>query len=102
MFALCPGEVYPNGKPIETGRKYTAAAINGICRGEVDYQRPSVALLQTCGQVHDEALPLSLTLNRFVIQEGDVFESMRFLTELSDDKLKQNQVRHTSFLPGRS
>lgn len=99
-FALCPGEVYPNGKPMETGRRYTAAMMNGVCRGELVYQRPSLALLQTCGQIHDEALPLYLSLNRFVIQEGDLFESMRFLTELPDEKLKYIRSIVLPFTPG--
>ena len=67
---------------------------------ELTLQRPSVALLQTCTQVHHEAVPMYLSLNRFIIQNGDLFDSMRFTTSLPDNKLRHIKSLVPKFSPG--
>lgn len=83
--ALCPGKAFPHAKPFKTGRPYTDLC-NGLADGECEYPRPSLALLASCGRIHDEALPIYLSNNNFVIAKGDVGETMEFILELAEAK----------------
>ncbi len=83
--ALFPGKAFPHAKPFKTGRPYTDM-YNGLADGECEHPRPSLALLATCGRIHDEALPIYLSNNNFVVAKGDVGETMDFILELAEEK----------------
>lgn len=83
--ALCSVKAFPHARPFKTGRPYTDPW-NGLAEGECEHPRPSLALLATCGRIHDEALPIYLSNNNFVIAKGDVGESMDFILNLPEEK----------------